>query len=251
MPRQAIDNATAINAEYSNRPLYGGTLYNAVPQPTPVRIATQNPVQELLERGLDDQNANAAEADAAIITRYESTLDLQHKSGTADIETALDSELANSRELSDGDPDSYFNADHTPRLDKIRDTITRYSAQASTLSRGYITPESKQRATAATTQVIDSIKRKISAEFGIQITKRARDAFARNYFSLCAAGKYDEAIASIETGMKNGGCTPEENTRYHSIALRINAKNKTKTLRDQGGDAAIDQFFNDLLKHGY
>ena len=251
MPRQTIDNATAINSTYSNRPLYGGANYTPTQQPTPVRIATESPVQNLLDKGQEAQRESAQLLSEAYITRYERTLDLQHKSTATDISAALEADLNNRRQLVDGDPDSLFNADHTLNKTKLRELITQYSDKAATTNRGYVTQEAQERANQSRSKFTDGLRNRIGTEIGILVSQRARTAFAANYFGLIAAGRYDEAIASIPEGNASGGCAPEENLRYRNNALRAAAKAKTESMKtNDNGDKSLEQLFNALQGHG-
>ena len=249
MPRQESDSATPINADFTNRPLYGGAMFqpsaagmagNFHPIPTRPAAIQTNPVLEHVMRGAGVQNDAIAEFGQALAERNDFALSLTRKAEAAQLSAAMEQEFTQRAQLQDGAPGAFYTADHALDGNAVREFQNKYLRLSDSSASGFLLPENKQRATEAKSTVQHGIRMAVNTNIlGLQ-KQRAVTSFANDYYALLAAGRFDEAINALATGQQMNLISPQDATKLTNDARKSYSKRRAASAVSSGGKQAVD-----------
>lgn len=249
MPRQEIGNATPVNADFTNRPLYGGEMFMASSAGmgggfSPIRTQSAhipvNPLLEQVMRGAGIQNEAMAELGQALAERHDFALSLTRKAEAAQLSAAMNQEFAQRASVQDGAPGSFYTADHALNADVVRDFQNKYLRLSDTSASGFLLPENKMRATEAKSTAQQGIRMAVNTNIlGLQ-KQRAITAFSNDYYALLAAGRFDDAMKALAMGEQMNVITPQDTARLTNAARKSYSKHRAASAVSSGGKPAVD-----------
>ena len=229
-----------MDDSFSQIPLYQGTAASVRSssssqfQPIPV----ENRFNREILQGAAAINRELQAAEQAWREQNDYTLELNRKADIAQIAAARKEEYDTRSSLPDGDPNSFFNADHTLRQDAQKEFSARYNAMLKGLDKGYQTIEGSQRAQEQIMQLRQSFGMSDTANFLKAGKARARVAFESNLYALMSIGDNEGCMNAIAEGLKRGAIAPEE-SGYYNRKVHVSNAGRLAAHPTKGADTYL------------